>query len=314
MIKFTVKSEEQGQRVDKYLRKNLSKAPLSLLYKLFRKKDIKVNDKKVEGDYVLKANDVISLYLSEEYLDKYMAEHQDVKSLPKSFRVIYEDEKILIVDKPAGISVHQDEIEATNTLANQVLAYCTRKGDSTVVAPAHRLDRNTSGLVIFGKDMETLHILNEMFKTRQGLYKYYLTLCFNELKGPMEINAPLLKDEVNKIVRVDPKGLTAKTKIKPVLTNSQYSLIEAELLTGRTHQIRVHLAHVGYPVIGDQKYGDFAKNKAFAKTYKWHYQFLHAYRLVFGTLTGPLAYLSGREFTSELPKSKQNIVDSIFQK
>ncbi|MFA7100985.1 MAG: RluA family pseudouridine synthase [Bacilli bacterium] len=313
MIKFNVKGEEQGQRIDKYLRKKLNNAPLSLLYKLFRKKDIKVNSKRVAGDYLVQENDLIEVYLSPEYLAKYM-EEKPVKKLVKSFRVVYEDQHLLIVDKPAGLSIHADEHEATNTLANQVLSYCKDKGDSSVVAPAHRLDRNTSGLVIFGKDMETLHELQDIFKYREGLHKYYLALCFNELKAPLEINAPLLKNESLKLVKVDPNGLPAKTLVKPVLTNSDYSLVEAELLTGRTHQIRVHLAFSGYPIVGDQKYGDFTKNKTFAKEYKMRYQFLHAYKLVFGQLSGVLSYMSNREIVAELPYTKQKIVDKIFHK
>lgn len=313
MINFKVSKEEQGQRVDKYLRKNLSKAPLSLLYKVFRKKDVKVNGKRVHGEYVLSENDEISVYISDEFLDKYTTPKTSL-SLPKAFKVIYEDENIIIVDKPSGLSLHADEIEQTNTLANQVLAYTRRNGGSEVTAPAHRLDRNTSGLVIFGKDMESLHELNEMFKTRVGIKKCYLALTFNELKEEKVINLPLLKDEKKKLVVVSKDGLNAKSIAKPVLTNKDYSLVEVELLTGRTHQIRVHLSSVGFPIVGDQKYGDFTKNKTFGKEFNVRYQFLHAYKIKFEGIEGKLAYLNGREFVSDLPKSKQAVIDKIFNK
>ncbi len=312
MLSFSVKKEESGQRIDKYLRKQLNNAPLSLLYKLFRKKDVKVNAKRVNNEYLVAENDYVEVYISAEYLDKYCQPKQ-IHDLKQSFKVIYEDDKIIIVDKPAGLSLHQDEHEATNTLANQVLAYCVRKGDSRVVAPAHRLDRNTSGLVIFGKDMETLHVLNEMFKTRVGLHKYYQALTFNKLEGRKLIEAPLLKDEINKMVKIDKNGLTAKSIVEPILTNADYSLVKVEILTGRTHQIRVHLAYTGLPIVGDQKYGDFTKNKIFAKQYGWHYQFLHAYKLQFTELEGQLSYLSKREFSSELPTKKQALINKLFQ-
>ncbi len=311
MISFKVKKEESGQRLDKYLRKNLNEAPLSLLYKLLRKKDVKVNGKRVNGEYILNNEDNIDVYLSDEYLKEYV-KPKGTYDLPKAFKVIYEDENIIIVDKPMGLSLHADEIEKTNTLANQVLAYTKRNGTSSVTYPAHRLDRNTSGLVIFGKDMETLHELNEMFKTRKGIHKYYLALTFNKLDKEKVIDAPLLKDEKKKLVSVDKNGLSAKSIARPLLSNDDYSLVEVELLSGRTHQIRVHLSYVNLPIVGDSKYGDFEKNKKFLKEYKLKYQFLHAYKIVFDKLDGKLAYLSNKEFVSNLPKAKQEIVDKLF--
>ncbi len=318
MLELKVKKEEQGQKIDKYIRKQLSDAPLSFIYHLFRKKDVKVNGLRIKKDYIIKENDQVNIYVSEEQLKDFKNKPK-ILDLDKNFKIIYEDDNVLIVDKPVGLVINPDEKEKNNTLANQVQSYYYKKGlseDTLInIAPAHRLDRNTSGLVIFGKSVEALQELNSMFKTRKGIKKYYQALTFNRCKKEQVIEVPLLKDEKKKEVIVDTiKGQKAISIVRPIFANDNYSLVEVEILTGRTHQIRVHLSYIGLPIVGDNKYGDFSKNKDFISKYKWNYQFLHAYKLVFEDIDGKLGYLSNRVFTSSLPDDKKAIIDKVFEK
>ena len=174
MKKLVIDQYDDHQRIDKYLKKVLVQAPSSLIYKMLRKKDVKVNGKRVKENYILHSGDEVELFLYEDKFKEY-TKPLTIYELPITFKVVYEDAHILIVDKPAGLLVHEDINESVNTLSNQVLTYLHQKGEydpekniSFTPGPVHRLDRNTSGLVIFGKDMRALQDLNTMMKTRQG--------------------------------------------------------------------------------------------------------------------------------------------------
>ena len=258
MKEVTISKSEQNQRVDKYLKKYLKNAPLSFIYKLLRKKDVKVNGKRIKEDYILQENDFMQIYIRDEDYDNFM-NNRTFTNYKIEFKVVYEDENILIVNKPVGLEVQEDD---KNNLTSQVLRYLKNKGEYDEVqnigfkpAPAHRLDRNTSGLVIYGKNMLALQELNECFKTRKGIEKYYLALVFGETKNSETLAFPLLKEENKSLVRVDfSKGQQARTEYKKVWSNSEVSLLEVHLLTGRTHQIRVHMSYIGHPLVGDEKY------------------------------------------------------------
>lgn len=321
MKEFIIDKNHENQRLDKYVKKLLSRASSTLIYKMIRKKDIKVNGLKVKENYILKNGDVVSMFLYEDRF-KELSEPITLYDLNIDFDVIYEDEKILIVNKPAGLLVHEDENESMNTLSNQVLNYLYQKGEydpvldlGFVPGPVHRLDRNTSGLVIFGKTMKALQDLNEMMKKRHCIQKSYLTIC----KGYMETSE--LIDYVKKdadlkkmyIVSKETEGaLKMHTKVELLDYKKEMSLLKVELVTGRTHQIRIHLSTHHHPLIGDSKYGDFEFNKMIKKQYHLDYQFLHAHTLTFTKPIGCIKYLEGQSFQAPLPKKLKEIKLSIF--
>lgn len=321
MKRIIIDQNHANQRIDKYLKKLLCQAPSQLIYKMIRKKDVRVNGKKVKENYILKENDELSLFLYEDKFQEY-TKPQDIFDLKIQFHVLYEDKNILVVNKPAGLLVHEDINEEVNTLSHQVLTYLYQKGEydpykdlGFIPGPVHRLDRNTSGIVIFGKTMRALQDLNEMMKKRHCIEKSYLTIC----KGYMDSSDLIgyIKKESDrslvKIVSKDTDGaLMMHTVVELIKSNQKYSFLKVKLITGRTHQIRVHLSSVGHPIIGDSKYGDFELNKRLKKQYHLNHQFLHAYQIKFIKPIGCLKYLQDQTITSPLPKILLDIKRNIF--
>ena len=313
MISLLVTSKDANQRVDKYLKKYLNEAPLSFIYKLFRKKDVKINKHWVKENYILQEGDELSIYVTDEQIKEFNKPKQ-IEKVNLNHPIIFEDENILIVDKPRGLLVHGDQNEKSVTLANEVINYLYFKNEydpkdkGFVPAPAHRLDRNTSGLVVFAKNLISLQQLEELFKDKDNIEKHYLALVKGVVDQKLEINSPLLKDEKTGTVRVSKGGKSALTFVEKVKIYGDFSLVDVQILTGRTHQIRVHLASVNHPVVGDSKYGDFKVNKEFKDLYGFENQFLHAYKLKFKKLDGRLSYLSNKEFVSKLPAVEEKLL------
>lgn len=321
MKKIIIDKNHANQRIDKYLKKLLCQAPSQLIYKMLRKKDVKVNGIKVKENYILQENDEVSLFLYDDKFQEY-TKPQSIYDLKIEFDVLYEDEHILVVNKPAGLLVHEDINENVNTLSNQVLTYLHQKGEydseeslGFVPGPVHRLDRNTSGIVIFGKSMRALQDLNEMMKKRHCIEKTYLTICKGYMKSE-ELIGYVKKDSdqfLMKIVSPNTEGaLKMHTIVESVQATQDFSLLKVKLITGRTHQIRVHLSSVGHPIIGDSKYGDFELNKMIKKQYHLGHQFLHAYQIEFVKPIGCLKYLQDKKITSSLPKDLETIKRKIF--
>ncbi len=321
MKKFIIDEKYENQRIDKYLKKILSQASSSMIYKMLRKKDIKVNGKKVKENYILKKNDVVSMFLYEDRF-KELSQPLTIFNLAMDFTVIYEDDKILIVNKPAGLLVHEDNDNNINTLSNQVLNYLYQKGEydpnkdiGFSPAPVHRLDRNTSGLVIFGKTMKALQDLNEMMKKRHCIEKTYLTIVKGYMKSD-ELIGYVKKDNEKGIMKIvlknTPNALKMHTIVESIISRNDYSLLKVKLVTGRTHQIRVHLASVNHPVIGDNKYGDFKLNKEIQKNFHLNHQFLHAYSLTFVQPFGSLKYLKNKSVHCQLPDDLNRIKFLLF--
>ena len=322
MKKIQITENDANQRIDKYIKKLLVNAPTNFIYKMFRKKDIKVNGKKVNEKYILKNNDVVEMFLYEDKFKEFTAT-KNIYNVKKTFKVLYEDNHVLIVYKPAGLLVHEDKNESVNTLTNQVLSYLADKNEldlsrenTFMPGPVHRLDRNTSGIVIFGKTLAALQGLNEMIKQRHCIEKSYLTICKGKVDQKRNLKGYIVKldDQAQvKLVSKDyPGALTMETIVKPVKYNNDYSKVEVTLVTGRMHQIRVHLSSIDHPIIGDRKYGDFELNKFIKKEFGLNHQLLHAYKIRFVKTFGVLAYLQDKEIVCPVPKQFEKIENSLI--
>lgn len=321
MIKLIISGNEKEQRLDRFLKKYLKNASLSYIYKLIRK-DVKINGKRGTIETMLCEGDEISLYIGEEELEKLTQSKKLIRS-KKQFNIAYEDENILIAEKPFGLLTHGDSTEKKNHLANQVISYLIEKGDyvprlerTFVPSPVNRLDRNTTGLVLFGKNNKALQTLNKMIRERGYINKYYLTIVAGNLKKELILKDKMEKDEDKNLVKVlsldDEEGKIMETIARPLKYNNGYTLVEVELVTGRTHQIRAHLSKAGYPIIGDIKYGRSDINRKIEREFNLTTQFLHAYRLSFIGAEEPLEYLVGKNIKAELPVNLEKIKNSIF--
>ncbi|MEG0830304.1 MAG: RluA family pseudouridine synthase [Anaerovoracaceae bacterium] len=320
MRKLTISQNEDNQRLDRFLKKYFKNAPLSRLYKLIRK-DVKINSKRAKPETILKEGDELEIYISDQEVENYckVKEHSKAK---KQFTIAYEDDNIIVVEKPFGLLTHGDSQEKKNTLANQVCGYLQEKGDyiprmerTFVPSPVNRLDRNTTGLVIFGKTGPTLQVLNYMLREKDYINKYYQTIVSGEMKKPLVLKDKMEKNKKENMVTVLPMTGTGKimeTMANPIACKNGYTLVEVLLVTGRTHQIRAHLAQAGYPVIGDVKYGKKGVNGKMKKLFNLNTQLLHAYKLEFNKGKEPLDYLAGKEIISTLPLDFQRIKKELF--
>ena len=306
MRELTIGKNDAGQRLDRFVAKSLPLLPPTLLQKYIRLKRIKVNGRGAKRDTRLESGDILQLYINDEFFDKPSEENIFLTVFRPQLDIVYEDENLLLVNKRPGLVVHADETEKVNTLINHIQAYLYQKKEwnpkwENAFAPAlcNRIDRNTGGIVIAAKNAETLRIINEKIKNHE-VEKSYLCITVGRPK-PVEgkIAGFLLKDEAKKQVafyrRPIPGGKTAVTLYRTLETRGPLSLVECRLLTGRTHQIRVSMAEIGCPLLGDGKYGRGDVNRRYGETR----QALYSYQLAFPfpTDAGALNYLRGRVFT-----------------
>jgi len=311
MREFVIGKNDAGQRLDRFLSKAVPLLPPSLLQKYIRLKRVKVNGKRSSQEIKLAEGDVLSLYIGDEFFAQPEEEDAFLSHFRPRLDIVYEDENLLLVNKRPGLSVHADETEKVNTLIHHIQAYLYQKKEwdpkrENAFAPAlcNRIDRNTGGIVIAAKNAEALRIINDKIRGHE-LRKFYLCITVGR-PDPAEgkIEGFLLKDEVKKEVSFYrhpvPGGRSAVTLYRTLQSRGELSLVECELLTGRTHQIRVSLAEIGHPLLGDGKYGSGAINRK----YHEQKQALYSYRLIFDFISdaGALEYLRGKAFTvREIP-------------
>ena len=304
MKEFTVGTNDAGQRLDRFISKTVPLLPASLLQKYIRLKRIKVNGKGSARDVRLQAGDVLQLYINDEFFQQPSQDNAYLTVAIPKLNIVYEDENIILVDKKPGQAVHpHDGAEYGKTLIDHIQAYLYAKGEwrpreehSFAPALCNRIDRNTGGIVIAAKNAESLRILNQKIKDRE-LDKRYLCIVHG-IPKPAEgtLSGYLFKDAVKNRVYVtkqSQKGSkTCITKYKTLQSRDGLSLVECELVTGRTHQIRAQMAAAGHPLLGDGKYGKLDKR------YDRTYQALYSYKLLFDFQTdgGILNYLNGRQF------------------
>lgn len=314
---ITVNKNEAGQRLDKLLAKYLNEAPKSFLYKMLRKKNITLNGKKADGSEHTMQGDEIRLFLSDETVAKFSRHTEAAAETKIALDIVYENEDILLVNKPCGM-LSQKAAPSDISLVEHLIAYLTEEGAVTsrslqTFRPSicNRLDRNTSGLVAAGKSLAGLQALTELIRNR-GMEKYYLCMVKGSLKEERLIDGYLVKDSRSNQVSIlkekrRPDALPIRTRYRPVAGNGQITLLEVELITGRSHQIRAHLASIGHPILGDAKYGDEALNRRLKERFGLKHQLLHAWRITFPALAGTLAPVSGHTFTAKPPELFETI-------
>ncbi|MDE6388821.1 MAG: RluA family pseudouridine synthase [Lachnospiraceae bacterium] len=351
MYQTKITEKEAGQRFDKYLHRILPNAGNSFLYKMLRKKNITLNDRKADGSEKIASGDSVKIYFAEETLNKFRglagaddtnhAEHSigfiqrqndEATACLAAYRkisgvqILYENQHILLADKPAGVL--SQKAEQTDISLNEwLIGYLFESGfmskeDFSVYKPSvcNRLDRNTSGIVLCAKSLRGAQMLGELLKNRT-LHKYYQTYVKGIVNKEQFIEGYLYKDEKHNKVSVtltemlqtadrgyqphqtlsEIKGSYIRTAYKPLKVEEDKTLLEVELITGKPHQIRAHLAGIGHPLLGDYKYGDKAWNETYRQKYHVKSQLLHAYKVVFPQLAEPFTDISGRTFYADVP-------------
>lgn len=318
MKQITVREAEAGQRLLKLLSRCLKEAPDSFLHKMLRKKNITLNHKKADGSERVQAGDEIRIFLSDETYEKFAGapKERETPYPVTELDILYEDEHVLLVNKPAGM-LTQKAKPSDVSLNEYVLGYLQQSGQWSEsaggVRPSvcNRLDRNTSGIVICGKSMAGLQKMAELLRSRE-LHKYYQCLVKGQISESRRIRGFLWKDPQTNKVEILPqerKGAAPiETAYRPLRVFADSTLLEVRLITGRSHQIRAHLASEGHPIIGDYKYGLPGVNEAYRKRYGLCSQLLHACRLELPVLEAPFEALSGRCFKAELPEPMKTII------
>ena len=311
MRELVISKYEAGQRFDKFLAKYMELAPKSFFYKMMRKKNITLNGKKAAGNEKLEEGDTVKLFLSEETIEGFREKKKRAVHTGAKLDILYEDEQVMLINKPAGMLSQKAE-KGDISMVEHLISHLLDTGEVTeemlkTFRPSlcNRLDRNTSGIVAAGKTLQGLQMLSGLFKERT-LHKYYLCIVKGVIKEEQDVRGWLLKNEKTNQVSIfkneTKDARPIHTKYRPLADNGQETLLEIELLTGRTHQIRAHLSYMGHPIFGDPKYGDAVLNKKLTSGYGLHMQLLHAWHLVFPELSGDFEGLSGKSIYAPAPK------------
>lgn len=330
MVEILVAENEEGQKLKKLCFKYLNLAPTSFIYKMLRKKNIVLNDKKATGDELLVKGDSVKFYLSDDTIQKFQKEVkcETVMMDTDELDVIYEDKNIMIVNKPCGI-LSQKANEDDYSMNERIIDYCLLKGiidkkqlNTFRPSVCNRLDRNTSGLLLAGISLEGSRYLTKLIKERQ-MDKEYYAIVHKVFENKKHVVAYLCKHEdTNKVDVINeeeflkkgmPKNyMRTEAYYEPVAFKKSYTLLKIKLITGKSHQIRAHLGYLGYPIIGDNKYGNIKLNDMFRKQFGLNHHLLHAGELTFPEAKGTIQYpFLGKTFKADLPELFQTVWDNI---
>lgn len=309
MQQIIIEKKQSGQRFDKFLFKYFKDATSGFIYKMLRKKNITLNNKKSDGKEKLKENDIVKIFMADETIEKFRGLFQIKLPEPINLDIVYEDENVIFINKKTGM-LSQKSKENDVSLNEYVISYLVNEGklsieDLKTFKPSvcNRLDRNTSGLIVAGKSLQGLQDMSKMFKERT-LHKYYLAVVVGTINEPMKITGYLKKNNKTNKVTITNKtdGEYIETYYEPVKVLDDVTLLKVQLITGKTHQIRAHLSSINHPIIGDYKYGKKEINDIYKKKYGIENQMLHSYQLTFETINGELGNLSNKTFIAKPPK------------
>lgn len=324
MREIIINKNEAGQRFDKLLFKYFNAAPASFVYKMLRKKNITLNNKKSDGKDKLAVGDCVKIFMTDETIDKFRSS-KNIEASGKathkfSLDVVYEDENVIIVNKPAGVlsqKAKKNDISMNEYIIEYLLdTKQLSENELETFKPGicNRLDRNTSGLLIAGKSLLGLQVMSDMLKDRT-FGKYYITVVSGEINGKTKIKGYLTKDSKYNKVKIYDKPLKEssyiETEYECLKTNGRYTILKVKLITGKPHQIRAHLASVRHPIIGDTKYGRADINEIFRKKCGVKYQLLHAWQLKFDEMPDELKKLKQKTFEAKFPQLFENVFSEI---
>lgn len=315
MRELIINKNEAGQRLDKLVMKYLNKAPSSFIYKMLRKKNITLNDKKATGTEKLELSDSVKLYLAEETIENFRKDM--IVKTEYNLNILYEDQHILILNKAAGVLSQKARPEDIS-LIEEITAYLLDTKQITEEelksfrpGLCNRLDRNTSGIIIAGKSLAGLQEMSNLLKQRQ-MDKYYQCIVAGVIKEKQQIEGYLYKNKNHNKVSIT-REITEnadfiQTEYEPLKTNGSVTVLKVKLVTGRSHQIRAHLQSIGHSIIGDGKYGDVPMNRYFRKRYQLKHQLLHSYQVSFPVLNGVLEGLSEKTIYAPIPSYFKTII------
>ena len=323
MEKIIITSAESGQRADKFLAKYLCEAPKSFIYKMLRKKNIKLNGVRCQGSEQLEPGDEMELFLSDETISKFQKKNEETTVAIPSVDVLYENKHIIFLNKPVGVlsqKAKKDDI----SLVEQMQHYLKQSGtltdkDLRAFTPGicNRLDRNTSGVVIGGKSLYGLQTMSGYMKSR-NLHKYYLCIVVGCMTKGQSLHGYLKKDcGINQVKGYDAPGedrVEIRTEYEVLDKSDNYSLLKVNLITGKSHQIRAHLASIGHPILGDTKYGNRTQNARAKKQWKVNSQLLHAWQLSFSQMEEELFDLRNCTITAPVPDKFKSVLKDLFPK
>lgn len=326
MRELKIGKQEAGQRLDKFLEKYLDTAPKSFFYKMLRKKNITLNDKKAEGIERVQVDDVVKLWLSEETIENFRSKKEEAAKVLENIQtekldIIYENEHVLLINKPAGMlsqKAQKDDVSLIEHLTN----YLLESGQLTYEQMAtfrpgicNRLDRNTSGIIVAGKSLYGLQTMGEVIKNRD-IDKYYYCIVKGKIAKKQLIDGYLYKNKNRNKVTITKEPVEdadyIKTEYEPIKSNDNFTLLRVKLITGRSHQIRAHLQSIGHPIIGDGKYGDVQVNKEMKKQYKLKHHLLHSRELHFKEMPEELSDLANKVIYAPLPDYFEKIIKYEF--
>lgn len=312
MIEIKIDANNSGGRLNKYLSKYLTAAPSSFIYKMLRKKNITLNETKADGSEILQTGDMIKLFLSDETIEKFRKVEAVNTKKTVPLAIIYEDDNVIFVNKPIN-KLSQPDGKDKDSLVYDIHGYLKTQHNATFKpAIANRLDRNTTGIVLCGKNLKALQSINKAIHDKH-VDKYYVAMVHGQIKKSGVLKSYHKKDDIKNTVKLSNKekdGIEIITEYAPIQIFSKYTYVRLKLVTGKSHQLRAHMASIGHPIVGDTKYLTSSSVKS-PKKYSINSQMLHAHTVQFNQCQEPLEYLQGEKIIADLPKKFSLFLESL---